>query len=620
MIGFAGGFRLRNFFIHLQSIMVQMLLSILLGVISLYTPTAQHDDNVLNEAVLTAEKGLVVSRKDTLSTDGILGVTDLLLMSPSLQPNDYGGVSGLKSVSLRGFGSAHTSIYVDGIRVTNVQSGQSDLGFLPLASFDYAVVDYAQNSISFRTSRPVFENKPFIGTVKLDAGSFSTYSPLVYAALKLSDNFSISTHINALYTKGNYPYEADLFRENNDMKRFDADIDLFGNYNGYDLHIKTFLNASKRGTPGSLVYPSKDRQNDQNYFIQGTLSKKLTELYTLHFSTKEAVDNLEYISEWGNSYYSQNNLQFNLVNDIQLADVFNVTVATDAHLDNLSGSVYNVSRTEFFSSVAGAYRSDLLSAEVVLEYNATTDKGGVKTKAILPSADIRLRLYDGLFVTAFARRAFRAPTFNDLYYPGFGNTSLKPEDAFLADMGLEYICTPDYNVKVKAQLDGFYNLLTNKITSAPTEENPSVWRSYNIGKVHSSGFDATMALECSSDLGIEWTLNAKYSFLNAIDRTPNSSNFGKQIPFIAKHSAFLEGKLRYDGWMVLANWQGRFGRTQSASMAAADWNTLDLTLGKSIRNLAVKLSARNVFDYRYQLADGYPMPGFNFVAGIEYKF
>jgi len=27
-----------------------------------------------------------------------------------------------------------------------------------------------------------------------------------------------------------------------------------------------------------------------------------------------------------------------------------------------------------------------------------------------------------------------------------------------------------------------------------------------------------------------------------------------------------------------------------------------------------------VFDYRYQLADGYPMPGFNFVAGIEYKF
>ncbi len=597
-----------------------MLLSILLGVCSLYAPIAQYEDNVLTEAVLTAEKGLVVSRKDTLSTEGILGVTDLLLMSPSFQINDYGGMSGLKTVSLRGFGSAHTSIYVDGIRVTNVQSGQSDLGFLPLASFDYAIVDYAQNSVSFKTKRPVFGNSPFIGAVKLDAGSFSTYSPLIYAAFKLSDYFSISTHVNALYTKGNYPYETNMFRENNDMNRFDADVDLFGDYKGYDLHVKAFLNTSKRGTPGSLVYPSKDRQNDCNYFIQGKLSKRITDAYTLHFSTKEAIDKLDYISEWGNSNYNQNNLQFNIVNDIQLAEMFNVTVATDAHFDKLSGSVYNASRTELFSSVAGAYHSDLLSAKIALEYNATTDKGVVKTNAFLPSADIRVRLYDGLFMTAFARRAFRAPTFNELYYPGFGNTSLKPEDAFLADMGLEYSFIPIDNVKVKAQLDGFYNLLTNKITNAPTEENPSIWLPYNIGKVHSSGLDATAGLECLSDLGIEWTLNAKYSFLSAIDRTPNSGNFGKQIPFIAKHSAFLEGKVSYDGWMVLANWQGRFGRTQSASMAAADWNTLDLTLGKSIRNLALKFSARNVFDYRYQLADGYPMPGFNFVAGVEYRF
>lgn len=92
-----------------------MLYSILLLAVGLNpTQNVGHEENVLEEVVVSAEKGIIVNRQDTLSTDGVLSITDLLLKSPSLQISDYGGAAGLKNVSLRGFGSAHTTIYIDG--------------------------------------------------------------------------------------------------------------------------------------------------------------------------------------------------------------------------------------------------------------------------------------------------------------------------------------------------------------------------------------------------------------------------------------------------------------------------------------------------------------------------
>ena len=54
-------------------------------------------------------------------------------------------IPGLKTVSLRGMGSAHTFHLCGWVRVGNVQSGQTDLGLLGLEKFDLVKVDYAQN-------------------------------------------------------------------------------------------------------------------------------------------------------------------------------------------------------------------------------------------------------------------------------------------------------------------------------------------------------------------------------------------------------------------------------------------------------------------------------------------
>ena len=95
--------------------------------------------DTLQAVTIVADKGVVVSRTDTVSFKHYTTATEALLRVPGLGISDYGGLAGLKGVSLRGLGTAHTDIYLDGVRVSNFQSGQNDLGMLPVETLGSVV-------------------------------------------------------------------------------------------------------------------------------------------------------------------------------------------------------------------------------------------------------------------------------------------------------------------------------------------------------------------------------------------------------------------------------------------------------------------------------------------------
>ena len=106
-----------------------MLFSILLsGVLALTVPHGSEESasDSLHPVTITSDRGLIVSRIDSVSLSNATDVSEALLRCHGLQISDNGGISGLKTVSLRGMGGAHTAIYVDGVRVGNVQSGQPE--------------------------------------------------------------------------------------------------------------------------------------------------------------------------------------------------------------------------------------------------------------------------------------------------------------------------------------------------------------------------------------------------------------------------------------------------------------------------------------------------------------
>lgn len=576
----------------------------------------------LSAATVTADKGVIVSRVDKLAAEHALSISDVLNLSSGLHVGDNGGLSGLKTVSLRGLGSVHTTIYVDGVRVGNVQSGQNDLGMLPLEEIYSASVDYAQNSVSFKSARPEFGTLPIAGKIRFYAGSFGTYLPSARFDFRLSDKLCLSANAAGVLSKGDFSYSDDLLRTNNDLKQFRGGLDLFGLADGGDYHVKAYYSSAERGTPGSISWPSDDRQADKNAFIQGYLHQSFSPLYTLHISAKGSYDDIYYTSSWGDSQYGQTELQLNSAHDFQLADWWKVSFAADVQWDKLTSTVYEASRTSVFSALATSFHTDRLLANIALEFNGAFDKDALSRYAFSPSADIRYRIFDGFDVLAFGRRAYRVPTFNELYYVGYGNPDLLPEDAWLTDVGVDFNRTFG-EWTLKAKLDGFANFLTDKITSAPSPEDPNIWAPYNIGKVRSLGMDFAAGFVWQNS---EWRclFDVKYTLLSATDRTPDSYTFGQQIPYIAKHTVVLNASATWKGWSLVPVWQLRLGRSDSYG-DLDDWNTLDLTLAKDIKlpktgPLSVKLSVRNIFDNRYEVSSGYPMPGRSIIGGLEYKF
>lgn len=577
----------------------------------------------LHAVTVTADKGVVASRKDTLSLQNSFAISDALQLNPSLLVGDNGGQAGLKTVSLRGMGSAHTAIYVDGVRVGNVQSGQTDLGMLGIENFSSAVVDYAQNSVSFSTARPVFGDHPVAASASFLAGSFGTYMPKIRLDFRLTDRLSLSANASGVFSKGDFPYADTLRRTNNDLTQFRAGLDLFGIMDGGDFHVKAYYNDAERGTPGSTFYPSADRQKDMNAFLQGVMTKRFSNLYTLKISAKGSYDDIFYTSSWGDSRYGQTELQLNSSHDFQIKDWWKLSLAADLQWDGLKSTGYEASRFSAFGALASSFRLQRFSADVAFEYHGAFDRNGLSRGAFSPSVDLKYTILKGLDIVAFGRRAYRIPTFNELYYVGYGNPELRPEDAWMTDLGFDFHRTLSSAWGINAKLDGFCNILKDKIISAPTEADPNIWLPYNIGRVRSVGVDAVVGTDYHSDSWL-FSFDAKYTWQSAVDVTPDSYSYGNAVPYIAKHTVVLSGLLSWKGWNLNPLWQLRAGRSDGYG-ELPDWNTLDLSLGKSFSlgkggMLALKISARNLFDARYEVVSGYPMPGRSFMAGLEYKF
>ena len=578
--------------------------------------------DTLQAVTVVADRGVVVSRTDTVRIQSLLDVGGTLLYVPGLYVGDYGSASGLKTASLRGLGSAHTAIYLDGVRVGNVQSGQADLGMLDLPSLSNVVIDYAQNSLSFNTARPVFRNRPVAGTARISAGSFGTWQPYANVAVKLGERWSLSAHAGGLITNGQFPLSDGNFRQNNDMKQLQTGIDLFGNIKGGDFHAKIYYNGSDRGTPGSLDWPSTDRQTDRNFGAQAVLKKTFSPLYTLNLSVKGAYDRLFYKSEWGDTDYRQTEFQLNSAHKFHLTSWWEVSLAADVAFDKLNSDVYQQQRWGTVLALATAFRWERFKADIALEYDGTFDKGVAPLHSLSPSADIRFTVVDGLDLVAFGRRAFRAPTFNELYYPGYGNSALKPEDAWMADLGVDFNRTLE-NWQMEFRVDGYFNHLTNKIISAPSPDDPNVWLPYNVGKVQALGADVLGNVVYSNAIGWMAGITVRYGYQKALDKTPDSYTFDQPIPYVAAHTLIINPLVAYKGWMLGATWNLRAGRRDAAG-AMPNWNTVDIQFGKDFTlrtcSLGVRLTVRNLNNCRYETVSGYPMPGRSILGGLVFNF
>ncbi len=607
-------------------------------------PVAAAD--TLQAVTVVADKGLIVSKKDVVPIEKGDDISGIIGSVPGLSLSDHGSAAGLKSVSLRGLGTASTSIYIDGLRVGNVQSGQADLSFIDQANFSSMTIDYVQNSISFQTAEPVFSDEKFFNaSARFMGGSFGTFDQSVRFDYRFNGDMSASANVSWLTSKGDFPYTDSegnaARRENNYISQCRAGLDIFGHMEGGKWHAKAYYNDSKRGVAGSTAFPDNEsRQGNRNGFAQFRMNRRKSSLYEYNITAKAAYDNLDYEYSYGRYTYDQGEIQLNSSHVLGIRDWWKLSLAAGAQWDGLFSSCdgedyYSASRASIQAAVSTSLNFKRLDVNMALLYNGYYDFGKTAESAdvlnrncLSPSVDFRVNVFEGFDVTGFVRRAYRVPTFNELYYPGMGSTSLKPEDSWLADIGLEYRARFSGVYGIIAKLDGFHYSLTDKITSMPDPNDPTgwIWMMYNIGKVHDNGLEASLTFNrTSGDFRFDLTL--RYSLQDAVDKTPGGDDYGKQIPYVAKHTIAAVANLDYMGWKAHINYNLRSGRNDTYADIDGElpaWNTLDVILRKSfdirVGELTVLFKAANLFNERYEIVRYYPMPGCSFTAGIEISF
>ena len=91
--------------------------------------------------------------KEALKNLHALQVSDAVKHFAGVTVKDYGGIGGLKTVSIRSLGAQHTVVGYDGIAITDCQTGQIDIGRFSLDNVDQLSLSNGQSDNIFQPAR-----------------------------------------------------------------------------------------------------------------------------------------------------------------------------------------------------------------------------------------------------------------------------------------------------------------------------------------------------------------------------------------------------------------------------------------------------------------------------------
>lgn len=596
---------------------------------------------------LTPSQTLSGAALQNLSTTS---VADALKYFSGVQIKDYGGLGGLKTVNVRSLGSQHVGVYLDGIRITNAQNGQIDLGRYSLSNMEsVALYNANRNERLQSASEYASAATVYLQTRRPDSTAFNVeYGAGSFGLQKLKTYFSFRNilFVDAEYqcTDGGYPFRFQSASEDTVGKRRNSDISFYrleaaGFYKGFTAHA--YFYSSERGLPGPVVrrlsdqWDSTDRQWDRNFFVQSTY-RHTWDRFALKTNLKYAYDWLRYLQDPStnaaamhcDNHYRQQDL-YASVAAAWNSSWLSLTASTDLRWSDLttnvyrSAYVYRLDSKSLLSAIA-SYRG--FEGNIALLYthigdhSARTAQSAAALSRLTPMflASWHRRAFT---VRAFHKRIFRAPTLNDLYYTLVGNAQLRPEYTSQFDLGVDY---KDRHLHLA--LDAYYNRIEDKIVAIPMKSQFR-WSMVNFGLVKSLGLSATAGYDRTWG---RFSLNANANYTCQRDRdysSPHDPEYRNTIPYSPLHSASLIVDLSYDGWSLCTSWLYTGDRFALISNNRDDmlgaWQTVDLKLNKRFRirrhSVQATVECNNLCDSRHEVVKRYPMPGRNWKATLQWQ-
>ncbi len=614
-------------------------------------------------------------------------VADAIRYFSGVQIKDYGGVGGVKTVDIRSMGTNHLGVFYDGIQLGNAQNGQIDLGKFSLDNIEEVTVYNGQKSEIFqsakdfgsagtvylRSRRPRFEEgKRMNVNVTMRTGSFGLANPSMRLDYRLSEKVSSTVSAEYTYATGRYKFryrkkfsdgtlawDTTATRRNGDIGALRVEGGLYGTIYRGSWNAKLYYYDAEKGIPGAIVnnvWKNSQRQWDRNFFAQGSVRKSIGERYTMMVNAKYAHDYMRYLNPdttlmYIDNEFWQDELYVSMANRVRITDGWDANLSVDYQWNHLDANLVNFAyptRHMALVALATAYRwqrfkaqASVLGTFVADRYKVLNDGVELAQKKstmskVTPAVFVSYQPFaeQALTVRAFYKRSFRMPTFNDLYYTDMGNAKLNPEYSTQYDVGAVYRTDFDASVvrSVDLSVDGYYNIIDDKIIAVPKGNGQYRWMMMNIGKVKIRGVDVTGKMTFSLPYGIMLEGGLSYTYQRAQDYTDPSDcadeagTYKGQIAYIPRHSGSAIAQAKWKDLELNYSFIYVGERYHNSSNIPANyeqpWYTHDLSAGYKFRvgKVAVRATAEvnNIFDQQYDVIRNYPMPGRNYKLILKF--
>lgn len=601
---------------------------------------------------------------------GIQDMADAVRRFAGANVRDYGGIGGLKTVSVRNMGAAHTTVSYDGVPVSNCQAGQIDIGRFSLdnvAMISLAVGEdvnplqparlYGSAAVlDITTKKPEFsDGRSASFMTEIKGGSFGYVSPSVRWWQKLGDKVSMSVDGSFMRADGCYPfrlengkYVTDEKRYNSAIRSYHAEANLYFTPSSTSkFNVKGYYYYSRRGLPGAvtLYNPlSTETLWDRNGFVQASWHKIFSDKWELKATGKYNYGwnrDRELGAQFTGGVYQNTHKQHE--GFISAAALYRpvsgltVSLAQDGFYNTLSSTMGDCPYPKRFTSLTALnlrYIRGIMTLNATLVNTYITEKVSQGKKPddisrLSPSLSVSLRPVSDrqFFVRAMYKNTFRVPSFNDLYYDRLGNRSLRPEKAQEFDLGLSWSGSLFEAMEyLTVSADGYLNFVNDKIVAFPTTY---AWRMANFGKVRITGLDVTMAASFRLIDRVSVGVNGAYTFQKAIDLTdPEAKNYRDQVPYTPVHSGNV-GVTVTTPWLTvgysLIGVGRRYYMAQNIPVNSIDGyieQSLTFSRGFDFGRTRLDLRAEilNIGDRQYEVIKYYPMPlrSWRLVAGFRF--
>ncbi|MBW3511568.1 TonB-dependent receptor [Janthinobacterium sp. NKUCC06_STL] len=596
------------------------------------TAFAQATPDTFDPIIVTANRypqhlSEVLSDTQTISSEDIARsgagtLIDLLQKQRGIEVNRYGGPGTDSSVFIRGANSNQNIVLVDGVRIGSATSGTASWSALPLSSIDHVEIVYGPLSTMYGADAvggviQIFTKKgdgatrfsAFAGygrdnTRQLEAsvagstGGNNSFSYALTAGKEKSDGYSATK-------PGNFSYNGD--KDGYDKESVSGQFG-YQMAKGHDVGL-VFLNSKLDAQYDAGL--NFDARNDKKQESISVFTKnQFLPNWTSELRYAESKDKLTAVSAAGTSGRSQfdtKQTDISWQNDILLGrDTLQLLGEyrdedVVSSLEGLSGGRNTKSFAASYNLVRGAHLASISGRRDDSSVYGTHNTGSVA---------YGYRFSNALRASASYGTSFRAPSFNDLYYPDFGIPTNKPEKGRNAEIGLHYN-------DGQSQLSAIYyhNKITdmiNYVAACPVIGwKPGYGCSTNVDKALLEGVTLAGAHKFGA-----------FNVSGNIDlQDPRNESLDKQLVLRAKKHANFAVDYTTGRLTAGTEWQlsGKRFTDPANTSTLGGYGLLNLyTTYQFARDWSVLARWNNITNKDYELSRFYATPRSNLFVGVRY--